>query len=374
MNATEGGDESALEVGPEAGPDAGLGRASDRDAFLAPGADTGPEQGLEPDAELDLDADVEAEAAEELEAELDEQLEAEFESQAKPDAARWRGLGKVVLAATPIGSARDATQNLRDLLAEADVVAAEDTRTLRELLRRIGVTPSGTLVSYHEHNERERAEELVARAAAGATVAVVTDAGMPSVSDPGYRVTVAAHEAGVPVTALPGPSAVLTALAVSGLPSDRFSFEGFVPRRPGERRRLFAELATERRTMVLFSSPHRVADELADLAAAFGATRPAAVCRELTKRYEEVRRGGLAELADWATAGVRGEITLVVGGATQADGALDGRTDASALAARALELAAGGLRLKDAAAVVAEGAGVSKREVYEAALAARPAP
>ena len=239
---------------------------------------------------------------------------ASYESSTSADPTRWRGLGRVILAATPIGSFRDATPNLRDLLAGADVVAAEDTRTLRALLRRIGVTPTGRLISYHEHNERSRADYLVELAQEGATIAVVTDAGMPSVSDPGFRVAAAAAAAGVRVSALPGPSAVLTALAVSGLPSDRFCFEGFVPRKQGERRKVFGELSDERRTMIFFESPHRIADSLADMALVFGVDRQAAVCRELTKPYEEVRRGGLGELAHWALDGVRGEITLVIAG------------------------------------------------------------
>lgn len=279
----------------------------------------------------------------------------------------WRRRGMVVLAGTPIGSARDASPNLRDLLTDADVVAAEDTRTLVELLRRLDVVARGTLVSYHEHNERERAAELVARAAAGETVAVVTDAGMPSVSDPGFRVAAAAAEAGVRVTALPGPSAVVTALAVSGLPSDRFCFEGFLPRRAGERDRALAELAAERRTMVFFASPHRLAADLAAMAETIGAARAAAVCRELTKRYEEVRRGSLAELTAWAEAGVRGEITVVVAGAAAAEIAERAGTSAD-VGAQARELAASGMRLKDAAAVVAERTGSTRREVYEAAL------
>ena len=282
---------------------------------------------------------------------------------------RWRGLGRIVLAATPIGSSRDATENLRDLLAQADVVAAEDTRTLRQLLRRLGVTPTGHVVSYHEHNERERAGELVERAQQGATVAVVTDAGMPSVSDPGFRVAAAAQEAGVRVSALPGPSAVLTALAVSGLPSDRFCFEGFVPRKGGERRRAFAELADERRTMVFFESPHRIAATLADMAEAFGDDRQVAVCRELTKPYEEVRRGPLGEVAAWAADGVRGEITVVVAGISGAARAVT----AEAAAAEVLAAVAEGERLKDAANAVATRYGLPKRDVYEAALAARSA-
>ncbi|PWD52611.1 16S rRNA (cytidine(1402)-2'-O)-methyltransferase [Serinibacter arcticus] len=276
-------------------------------------------------------------------------------------------MSRIVLAATPIGSSRDATENLRDLLGQADVVAAEDTRTLRQLLRRIGVHPTGHVVSYHEHNERERAVELVERAQAGATVAVVTDAGMPSVSDPGFRVAAAAQEAGVRVSALPGPSAVLTALAVSGFPSDRFCFEGFVARKAGERRRAFAELADERRTMVFFESPHRIAATLADMAEAFGPERLVAVCRELTKPYEEVRRGGLGEVAAWAADGVRGEITVVVAGADPARRSVT----AADVAPEVLAAVADGTRLKDAAAEVAVRHGLAKRDVYEAALAAR---
>lgn len=289
------------------------------------------------------------------------------EGSSSADPMRWRGLGRVILAATPIGSFRDATPNLRDLLAGADVVAAEDTRTLRALLRRIGVTPTGRLISYHEHNERDRADYLVELAQEGATIAVVTDAGMPSVSDPGFRVAAAAAAAGVRVSALPGPSAVLTALAVSGLPSDRFCFEGFVPRKQGERRKVFGELSDERRTMIFFESPHRIADSLADMALVFGVDRQAAVCRELTKPYEEVRRGGLGELAHWALDGVRGEITLVIAG--RPAGAMV--TDAAGVAAEVLQLVAGGERLKDAAAAVALRVGLPKRDVYEAALAAR---
>src|SRR5919202_415138 len=226
--------------------------------------------------------------------------------------------GRLVLAATPIGDPQDAPPRLVRLLAEADVVAAEDTRRLRRLAAALGVEPRGRLVSYHEHNEQVRSPELVAAAAGGATVLVVTDAGMPSVSDPGLRVVRAAIEAGGPVTAVPGPSAVLTALALSGLGTDRVCFEGFLPRRPGERRRALEALAAERRTMVFFEAPHRVAATLADMAAVFGADRPGALCRELTKTYEEVRRSPLGALAAGAADGVLGEITLVVAGAPAA--------------------------------------------------------
>ena len=247
------------------------------------------------------------------------------------------------------------------------MVAAEDTRTLRQLLRRLGIFPTGHVLSYHEHNERERAQELVRRAQEGATIAVVTDAGMPSVSGPGFRVAAAAQEAGVRVSALPGPSAVLTALAVSGLPSDRFCFEGFVARKGGERRRAFAELAGERRTMVFFESPHRIAATLADMALAFGEDRLVAVCRELTKPYEEVRRGPLGEVAAWAADGVRGEITVVLAGVSASARAITAQEAAQTVLAAVEQ----GERLKDAATAVAIRYGLAKRDVYEAALAAR---
>ncbi|HLV55020.1 MAG TPA: 16S rRNA (cytidine(1402)-2'-O)-methyltransferase [Actinotalea caeni] len=275
--------------------------------------------------------------------------------------------GAVVLAGTPIGDAEDAPPRLLRLLAEADVVAAEDTRRLRALVARLGVTPSGRVVSYHEHNEAARASELVEAALAGQTVLVVSDAGMPGVSDPGYRVVRAAVDAGVRVTAVPGPSAVLVALALSGLPTDRFCFEGFLPRKPAERRRALAALVTEPRTAVLFESTHRIADTLADMAQVLGPDRAAAVCRELTKTYEEVRRGTLAELAAWAADGVRGEITVVVAGAPPVPASTDD------LLAEVLDRVADGERLKEATAAVAERTGASRRELYEAALAARDA-
>lgn len=273
--------------------------------------------------------------------------------------------GRVVLAGTPIGHVDDAPPRLLRLLADADVVAAEDTRRLRALAARLGVEVSGRVVSYHEHNEAARAAELVAAASAGQTVLVVSDAGMPGVSDPGFRVVRAAADAGVPVTAVPGPSAVLAALALSGLPTDRFCFEGFLPRKPGELRRALTSLQHEPRTMIFFESTHRIAATLEAMAQVLGGDREAAVCRELTKTYEEVRRGGLGELAAWAADGVRGEITLVVAGAVAAAPA------AVDLVAEVLDRVAGGERLKDATAAVAEATGSSRRELYEAALAAR---
>ncbi|WP_460433504.1 16S rRNA (cytidine(1402)-2'-O)-methyltransferase [Angustibacter speluncae] len=274
--------------------------------------------------------------------------------------------GRLVLAATPIGDPDDAPPRLVRLLAEADVVAAEDTRRLRRLTSALGVRVGGKVVSHHEHNEASSTPELVALALGGATVALVTDAGMPAVSDPGYRLTRAMVDAGVPVTTVPGPSAALAALAVSGLPTDRFAFEGFLPRKAGPRARALAALVDDPRTLLFFEAPHRTAATLRALAEAFGADRPAALCRELTKTYEEVRRGGLGELADHAEAHeVLGEVTLVVAGAAPGD------VDPEDLVAEVLERAAGGERLKDAAKAVAAARGVPVRGLYDAALAAR---
>ena len=268
--------------------------------------------------------------------------------------------GVLVLAATPIGRVADASARLADELATAAVVAAEDTRRLRRLCGELGVAVGGRVVSYFEGNEAARTPQLLEALLAGERVLLVTDAGMPSVSDPGYRLVVAAVEAGVEVTAVPGPSAVLTALAVSGLPVDRFCFEGFLPRRGGERARRLTALAAEQRTMVFFESPHRLADTLADAVAAFGADREAAVCRELTKTHEEVRRGPLGELVAWAADGVRGEVTIVVAGAAAAEA----DRDPTRLLAAVQAHEDGGMSRKDAIAEVARSAGVRKREVY----------
>lgn len=265
-----------------------------------------------------------------------------------------------MLLGAPLGNPGDASDRLRSTLATADIVAAEDTRRLARLAADLGVTITGKVVSYFEGNEQRRTPGLVAAARDGACVALVTDGGMPSVSDPGYRLVAAAHEVGVPVTAVPGPSAVTTALAISGLPPDRFCFEGFPPRRPAARRGWLGQLAAEPRTLVFFEAPHRLAATLADLAAAFGADRPAAVCRELTKPYEQVRRGRLGELAAWAAqAAPRGEITLVVGGAQPPDP--DPETLRAAVAARQ----AGGASHRDAVTAVAREYGVRRRDLYE---------
>jgi 16S rRNA (cytidine1402-2'-O)-methyltransferase len=274
----------------------------------------------------------------------------------------------LVLAATPIGDARDASPRLLDELTTADVVAAEDTRRLRRLTDRLGIEIGGEVVSYHEHNEARRTPELVERISGGARVLLVTDAGMPSVSDPGYRLVVACVEADLPVTCVPGPSAVLMALAVSGLPVDRFCFEGFLPRRGGERERALAPLAEEPRTMVFFEAPHRLAATLRSMASVLGEDRPAAVCRELTKTYEEVRRGGLAELAAWAEEGVLGEITVVVAGL---DPASRPAPDQEEVVGQILSRVQAGERLKDACRDAATRTGLSARELYDAVVTRR---
>jgi 16S rRNA (cytidine1402-2'-O)-methyltransferase len=279
--------------------------------------------------------------------------------------------GVVVLAATPIGDVRDASPRLIDELVGADLIAAEDTRRLQRLMDRLEISTTARVLSYFEGNEAGRTGQLLEAARTGARVLLVTDAGMPSVSDPGYRLVAAAVEAGIRVTAVPGPSAVLTALAVSGLPVDRFCFEGFLPRKGAERRRRIAELAAEPRTLVFFEAPHRTAAMLDDLAGAFGGDRPAAVCRELTKTYEEVRRGGLAELAGWAADGVRGEVTIVVSGAPA--GSVDPGADQQAAVVEVGDLVAGGMKLKPAVAVVAERRGMPKNALYQAALERRGA-
>jgi 16S rRNA (cytidine1402-2'-O)-methyltransferase len=267
-----------------------------------------------------------------------------------------------VLLGAPLGNAGDASGRLREILATADVIAAEDTRRLTRLARDLDLTMPGRLVSYFEGNEERRTPDLVDAVRGGALVAVITDGGMPSVSDPGYRLVRAALDAGLPVTAAPGPSAVTTALALSGLPCDRFCFEGFLPRRPAERRNRLRALAAEERTLVFFEAPHRIAAALADLAAAFGADRPAALCRELTKTYEEIRRAPLGELADWAsTDAPRGEITLVVAGAPA--GPASRPSDAELRAVLADRQAAGSSR-RDAIAEVAKEYGLPKRDVY----------
>ncbi|MFE4289525.1 16S rRNA (cytidine(1402)-2'-O)-methyltransferase [Streptomyces sp. NPDC056647] len=279
-------------------------------------------------------------------------------------------IGTLVLAGTPIGDVTDAPPRLATELETADVIAAEDTRRLRRLTQALGVQTRGRVVSYFEGNESARTPELVEALTGGARVLLVTDAGMPSVSDPGYRLVAAAVERDIRVTAVPGPSAVLTALALSGLPVDRFCFEGFLPRKAGERLGRLREAADERRTLVYFEAPHRLDDTLAAMAEVFGADRRAAVCRELTKTYEEVRRGGLGELAAWAAEGVRGEITVVVEGAPERAA---GELDPEELVRRVRVREEAGERRKEAIAAVAAEAGLPKREVFDAVVAAKNA-
>ena len=270
--------------------------------------------------------------------------------------------GRVVLAGAPLGNTGDASARLREVLASADVIAAEDTRRLSRLAKDLDVTVRGRVVSYFEGNEERRTPELVEALKDGAVVAVITDGGMPSVSDPGFRLVRAALDAGFPVTAAPGPSAVTTALALSGLPSDRFVFEGFLPRSGSNRRSRLRELATEPRTLVFFEAPHRIVGALEDLAAIFGADRPAAVCRELTKTYEEIRRDTLGALAAGAAADQpRGEITLVVAGAPA--GPAPAPNDDELRAEVARREAAGASR-RDAIQAVADDYGLRKRTVY----------
>lgn len=276
--------------------------------------------------------------------------------------AEEESAGVVVLAATPIGDIADASPRLVAELSNADVIAAEDTRRLRRLLERLGIQTSARVTSYFEGNEARRTDDLIRLLDQGARIVVVSDAGMPSVSDPGYRLVAAAVARGFRVTAVPGPSAVLTALAVSGLPVDRFCFEGFLPRKASERLRRLAELTTEPRTMVFFEAPHRAAATLSAMAETFGADRLGVVCRELTKTYEEIRRGTLEELAAWANSEVRGEFTLVIGGATAP------AVDLESAAREAAALAADGVKLKAAVAQVAQQHGLSKNALYDLAV------
>lgn len=273
--------------------------------------------------------------------------------------------GAITLAATPIGNAADASRRLRRALEQADLIAAEDTRRLRALAQRLDVRTRGRVIAFHEHNERDRAPELLDAARAGSRVLVVSDAGMPSVSDPGYRLVQAAARAQVPVTVAPGPSAVLAALALSGLASDRFCFEGFLPRRPGERRRALEALSTQERTMIFLESARRVHGALAAMAEVLGAERPAALCRELTKTHEQVLRAPLAELVQITADGVLGEVVLVVAGAEPV------AASPEEAARRALALAETGIRLKIASAQMAREHGLRTNEVYRAALELR---
>jgi len=271
--------------------------------------------------------------------------------------------GTLILAATPIGNARDASPRLAEVLLSADVIAAEDTRRLRRLASSLDLKLPGKVVAYHEHSEGVRTRQLVERLREGATVVLVTDAGMPSVSDPGYRLVAAAIEAELNVTVVPGPSAVLAALAVSGLAVDRFCFEGFLPRKTGARRQRLRDLALEPRTMVFFEAPHRLAAVLDDAAELLGSGRLGAVCRELTKTYEEIERGSLAHLASWATAGVLGEVTLVIEGAPVVEAVFSDEDLRELVLGHEQE----GSSRKDAITLVVTATGLPKRRVYNAA-------
>lgn len=274
--------------------------------------------------------------------------------------------GKLLIGATPLGRPSDASARLVEALTTADIVAAEDTRRARSLAQSLGVQPSGRILSFFDQNEASRVPGLVEEIAAGATVLVISDAGMPLINDPGYRLVAACAEAGLPVSCLPGPSAVTTALAVSGLASDRFCFEGFAPRKHAARLAWLRTLAAESRTCVFFESPRRLAETLRDAVEVLGPERRAVVCRELTKTHEQIRRGSLAELAEWAADGVLGEITVVLAGGTPS-------VELSDLVAEVEELVADGIRVKDACAqVIAANPGApSRRELYDAVLRAR---
>ncbi|RFZ39888.1 Ribosomal RNA small subunit methyltransferase I [Mycobacterium marinum] len=275
-------------------------------------------------------------------------------------------VGRLLLGATPLGQPSDASARLIDALTSADVVAAEDTRRVRTLAKALDISIGGRVVSLFDRVEALRVGSLVEAIEAGATVLVVSDAGMPVINDPGYRLVAACIEAGISVTCLPGPSAVTTALVVSGLASDKFCFEGFAPRKSGARRAWLASLAEEPRTCVFFESPRRLAACLRDAVEQLGGSRPAAVCRELTKVHEEVRRGSLGELADWAADGVLGEITVVLAGAAPL------HVDLQSLVAEVENLVAGGIRVKDACSEVATGhQGIRTRELYDAVQLAR---
>lgn len=274
--------------------------------------------------------------------------------------------GKLVLIGTPIGDINDAPAKLAQTLESVDVIAAEDTRRFNNLTVKLGVEITAKIVSYFEGNEAGRTPQLVDDLLAGKTVALITDAGMPSVSDPGYRLVRAAIENQIKVTAVPGPSAALTALAVSGLPVKRFCFEGFLPRKPGPRKKALAGLAKEQRTMIFFEAPHRLADFLTDCAKELGGARPAVVCRELTKTYEEIVRGSLSELAEWAQTGARGECTIVIQGAEKTDqDQADQLSDAAQMVA---DLIASGEKLSSAVAKVAEASQVNRKQLYQLAV------
>jgi 16S rRNA (cytidine1402-2'-O)-methyltransferase len=267
--------------------------------------------------------------------------------------------GRLLLAGTPIGDSRYASEALRDALLGADVIAAEDTRKFVELCRRMGIHPEARVVSFFEGNEAERTPGLVDDIQSGSVVVLVTDAGMPSISDPGFRLVNSCIDHGLQVSAIPGPSAVLTAVALSGLPSDRFCFEGFLPRKAAARRTALAGLAKEERTMVFFEAPHRLHAFLTDAATVLGEDRRGAIARELTKPYEEVIRGPLRELVDWSAGEVRGEVTVVIAGAKPEVPELHD------VVVRVEELIGGGMKRTAAVAQVARESGADRHVLYD---------
>lgn len=286
--------------------------------------------------------------------------------------------GTVVLAATPIGNVGDASARLVALLERADIVAAEDTRRLYDLARRLGVYVNGRVIAYHDHNERDKADGLLDQVETGAIVLVVSDAGMPTINDPGLAIVRRAIERGLPVTCAPGPSAVLDALALSGLPTDRFCYEGFLPRKHSERVQYLRTLLPERRTIVFYETPHRIADSMDDLLDAFGPNRPMALCRELTKDYEQIRRGPIGEIRQSVIDDPpRGEMVLVIGGASneEAEAAAPSTLSVDDMAVLSIDRALeDGLRIKDAIAQVvqehplADGSLANRKQVYAAVL------
>jgi 16S rRNA (cytidine1402-2'-O)-methyltransferase len=272
----------------------------------------------------------------------------------------------LILAATPIGNLADASPRLVEALVQSKFIAAEDTRSLLKLANSLGVKLNARLFSLHEHNEGDRLRQIL-EIAQDETVLVVSDAGMPTVSDPGFLLVRAAVEAKIEVTVIPGPSAVLSALAVSGLPTDRFTFEGFLPRKQGDRRKMFASLAREPRTMVFFESPHRILESLEDAVLELGADRAATVSRELTKKFEHTERGTLAQLVEWAKGEPKGEMVMVIAGAQVAEVQIED------LVEQVLALLGDGAKLKEAVAEIASAAGASKSDLYQLVLDRRKA-
>ncbi|PNP89473.1 16S rRNA (cytidine(1402)-2'-O)-methyltransferase [Gardnerella sp. KA00735] len=284
-----------------------------------------------------------------------------------------KNVGKVVLAATPIGNMEDASSRLVHLLQTADIIAAEDTRRLYDLANRLNVRVSGKVIAYHDHNERNKADGLLDDVEKGAIVLVVSDAGMPTINDPGLAIVRRAIERELPVTCAPGPSAVLDALALSGLPTDRFCYEGFLPRKSGERKQHLRSLSSERRTIVFYEAPHRIKEAMEDICDVIGPNRLMALCRELTKDYEEIRRGSVKEILDSVLENPpRGEIVLVISGASDDEVSIDAAPlSVKQFAELSIELAKSeNIRLKDAISRVVEnhplldGSFANRKQIY----------